>query len=1174
MKKLAILFLLIYSPFLNAQEIHDLAGEIESIMQKSVKLPDSPDVGSIEKYGNTNISHYSGLVDLSIPLYSIDLDGKEIPISMSYYSGGIQVEEDAGRVGLGWTLHAGGCIVQSVYDKSDLSESVIHMTMPEPDGRYLFDYNYYKQYLFDLRIKNNYSLYLSERYPSHIGNNDLDYQFRDDFMNYRDIGRDIFSINIPGILSAKFMIKSDLESYDNYNITDNEIIFLNREHHKVFFIRNASNSNEYGIKVIADDGYEYYFYKIKKNYSTSLTSLSNGTLSNASNPSHSSTYFYLTKIVSPKGNYIDFDYTSSITHFQDNIQSVSHFSSFVIRNKFNIPYIDNAHLSKTYPGITLTYSIDSENNMTHTQYEISKIKTNNIEIEFINHNESTIRKDQPISYLEKIKINDIIANKTIKEFSFSHTYFMSNEDFIPLLNPVGGKNTVNPKYFFRLKLDAITEIGYDEQMNPISKPPYSFEYYGNGFFPNKLNPGRDNWGFYNGENNTKTLIPTIAYQQFTDVNQSNFISLIDYSTWGGLFSSHTPNIEFAKLGSLKKINYPTGGYTEFDYELNTYIENLTEKNGAGLRIKSIKDFDGLGNFYNNQDFVYELGLLMEPLSFYKKSERLYMYCTLGGEILCKYIENYEPSTIVTFYSTSKIGQNRLAQGASIGYGKVTVKYNNGIDGYAIYEYQQNEYSKYDPSFDYDPRTEVLSDRRPPGIPFVNDRRNGKLIKKTIRNFKNEDLLIEEFQYKYLSALSDYQDNHDIVYVRSAIMEYGEGVCGCPSTYIPNFHIHIFPISVGRYVLDKRTSTKFEKNISFETITSYEYDDIYGYNNKIIIDYEDGNSVEIQKENVATSWHILDIYNVMNTKNLKTLPTKQTITKNNTLIKGAEILYKPYNNTYVVDQVKVLNNQTNQYETFVTYKTYSPQGAKVQTVVGNDNVPVSYIWAYNQTYPVAEFYNANNEDVSYCGFENSNTSNLFFVIDNQNWGNLSSNSFTTTNKHTGDFSCVLAPTQQWGPSKKIYPTSGISEYVFSAWLQTDTDFEVGTVNLVCQIFKKDGTVIYKDMKYDGTGGNWSYVSLLVDISNISNIDYLSFWIWNTTATTASPQKILIDDILVYPKQATVTYLTYLNATGQTSQTDVNAQSMFYEYDGLGRLQAVKNNDKDIMNFYEYEYNISN
>ena len=48
-----------------------------------------------------------------------------------------------------------------------------------------------------------------------------------------------------------------------------------------------------------------------------------------------------------------------------------------------------------------------------------------------------------------------------------------------------------------------------------------------------------------------------------------------------------PNIDYAKTGTLKRITYPTKGYSEFKYELNTFLLEGVEKPGPGLRISKV-----------------------------------------------------------------------------------------------------------------------------------------------------------------------------------------------------------------------------------------------------------------------------------------------------------------------------------------------------------------------------------------------------------------------------------------------------------------------------------------------------------------------------------------------------------------------------------------------------------
>ena len=74
-------------------------------------IPPSPEVASLIKYNDVSVSHFNGLPDISLPIYTLQEGSLSIPISVSYHGGGIKVSEDESNLGLGWTLIAGGAIV-------------------------------------------------------------------------------------------------------------------------------------------------------------------------------------------------------------------------------------------------------------------------------------------------------------------------------------------------------------------------------------------------------------------------------------------------------------------------------------------------------------------------------------------------------------------------------------------------------------------------------------------------------------------------------------------------------------------------------------------------------------------------------------------------------------------------------------------------------------------------------------------------------------------------------------------------------------------------------------------------------------------------------------------------------------------------------------------------------
>lgn len=91
---------------------------ITNIFYGQVDLPTvispSPEAASITKFVDMKINEYQGMVQQQIPLYQISDGEINLPISLSYQSGGFKVIESSSSIGLGWSLHAGGVVTRSV----------------------------------------------------------------------------------------------------------------------------------------------------------------------------------------------------------------------------------------------------------------------------------------------------------------------------------------------------------------------------------------------------------------------------------------------------------------------------------------------------------------------------------------------------------------------------------------------------------------------------------------------------------------------------------------------------------------------------------------------------------------------------------------------------------------------------------------------------------------------------------------------------------------------------------------------------------------------------------------------------------------------------------------------------------------------------------------------------
>ncbi len=93
-----------------AQPINNEVGDI---------VPPSPNVAAINKYTDIPVSKFTGVPNISIPIYTIQEGPIQVPISLSYHAGGIKLGETASWVGLGWNLSTGGMVSRSIIGKAD-----------------------------------------------------------------------------------------------------------------------------------------------------------------------------------------------------------------------------------------------------------------------------------------------------------------------------------------------------------------------------------------------------------------------------------------------------------------------------------------------------------------------------------------------------------------------------------------------------------------------------------------------------------------------------------------------------------------------------------------------------------------------------------------------------------------------------------------------------------------------------------------------------------------------------------------------------------------------------------------------------------------------------------------------------------------------------------------------
>ena len=125
-KRLAILLLIqvttVNFVFADGGENNNLTTFYNSFLPNFQKL--TPEASALGQYGKYSISGYTGVPDISVPLFTIGSGSFSMPVELKYDASGIKVEQEATYVGLGWNLIMGGSITHIVCGQNDFEEKI------------------------------------------------------------------------------------------------------------------------------------------------------------------------------------------------------------------------------------------------------------------------------------------------------------------------------------------------------------------------------------------------------------------------------------------------------------------------------------------------------------------------------------------------------------------------------------------------------------------------------------------------------------------------------------------------------------------------------------------------------------------------------------------------------------------------------------------------------------------------------------------------------------------------------------------------------------------------------------------------------------------------------------------------------------------------------------------
>ncbi len=182
---------------------------------------------------------------------------------------------------------------------------------------------------------------------------------------------------------------------------------------------------------------------------------------------------------------------------------------------------------------------------------LKKITFSDGSVEFIKS--SNLRKDlENNRALERIVVKNN-QGEIVKQFLFRYQYFTSDA----LVNDSEALQLGSDK---RLVLSSVQEISSGSE----TKPPYEFVYNTDQFLPQTASKAKDHWGFYNGKTNNAKFQAEQLATWYNGVEGEWVTTRIGSA-------DRNPSALHAQAGILKRVVYPTGGYTDFEYEGNKAI---------------------------------------------------------------------------------------------------------------------------------------------------------------------------------------------------------------------------------------------------------------------------------------------------------------------------------------------------------------------------------------------------------------------------------------------------------------------------------------------------------------------------------------------------------------------------------------------------------------------------
>lgn len=685
---------------------------------------------------------------------------------------------------------------------------------------------------------------------------------------------------------------------------------MSRDNFKIKVL-NFQNSPISSFEISTNDGYKYIFGGDKSGFYDRESSIATNT------GERTVISWQLTEIIAPNGRKVSLKYRSG-----------DYMSRGVVKNM--MPSSDYKIISTQSGGMGTYYESSTVSQFPTYLESISVEDVCRIQLDYTSKEPEKYGTDRDLRDLPALlKLSSV----TVNSLSPSVEQIMHCD--------LGYEYTERTKILFLNKVDF--GEGKTYKMNYIGVN----EYMSLAVFPLHNTCAVDHWGYYNGMSiiNINNFIPSTT----TDKNHVEIIT-------NGIREA---NAIHSRIGMLKQITYPTGGYTTYEYEGNTYSKRTmdqyyirsipVDKQAGGVRIKTISDYTENGEC-NRREFTYQnvdgssSGILL-------KMPRYRLEYTMSIHNRLYYINRGKAQDMSTY----------SLEGSHIEYARVEEKKSDG----SITEY------KYKNSFDLficdDQQVNALD------LTFIPNQRINSSNSGMAR-FLLSRLRSKAYKRGLLESLCT-TTNGKTIYSEEYSYLNPEGkkypVPGYQTAIIRNvktagdvFYIDQIDAVNKAQVGSKITKEYINGNV-FTTQENYEFNSSCGRLNCVSTTLSNGDILRERIEYPEDMSSPSDIERMMVDSFITNMPVRKAFTLQKqsdqfeTVLNGEYFKYKKYGKLIKMEQVKkTAFDQLPQWKDFnldfiysdFCNDTYDSWGNLTQQT-SKDGSITSYVWGYNNRYPI-------------------------------------------------------------------------------------------------------------------------------------------------------------------------------------------------------------------------------